>query len=321
MKRAEKKAIQKTKADQMAFRKYMRRYWQLYAMMLVPLCLLLIFKYGPMLGNILAFRRFKPLTGPYGVSWAEPPLRYFKQFLGQKQFWIAFRNTLIISFANLAVNFPFPIIFAILLNELRSLKIRRFVQTVSYMPRFISTAVVISILAALLSPSTGIINRMLSFIFGIPRIYYLNEPGYFRFLYILTEMWQFTGWNAIVYLAAIAGINPEMFEAARIDGASRFQQIIYITIPTILPTIMVMLILNVGSLLSLGYEKVLLMQTPANMAVSDIIDTYVYRLSLGATNPQYSLGCAIGLFNGVIGLILVSGTNLLSKKLTENGIY
>ena len=189
------------------------------------------------------------------------------------------------------------------------------------MPRFISTAVVISILAALLSPSTGIINRMLSFIFGIPRIYYLNEPGYFRFLYILTEMWQFTGWNAIVYLAAIAGINPEMFEAARIDGASRFQQIIYITIPTILPTIMVMLILNVGSLLSLGYEKVLLMQTPANMAVSDIIDTYVYRLSLGATNPQYSLGCAIGLFNGVIGLILVSGTNLLSKKLTENGIY
>ena len=237
MKRAEKKAIQKTKADQMAFRKYMRRYWQLYAMMLVPLCLLLIFKYGPMLGNILAFRRFKPLTGPYGVSWAEPPLRYFKQFLGQKQFWIAFRNTLIISFANLAVNFPFPIIFAILFNELRSLKIRRFVQTVSYMPRFISTAVVISILAALLSPSTGIINRMLSFIFGIPRIYYLNEPGYFRFLYILTEMWQFTGWNAIVYLAAIAGINPEMFEAARIDGASRFQVLKKIILPLSKPIV------------------------------------------------------------------------------------
>ena len=299
----------------------MGRYWQLYAMMLVPFCFLLVFKYGPMLGNILAFRRFKPLTGPYGVSWAEPPLRYFKQFLGQKQFWTAFRNTLIISIENLAVNFPIPVIFAILLNEVRSVHVRRFIQTVSYMPRFISTVVVISILSELLSPSTGLLNRLLSTVFGIPRIYYLNEPVYFRLLYILTDMWQFTGWTAIVYLAAITAISTELFEAARIDGASRFQQIIYITIPSIMPTIMTMLILSVGNLLVLGYEKVLLMQTPTNMAVSDIIDTYVYRLSLGATFPQYSLAAAIGLFNGLIGLILVSGANFLAKKITGSSIY
>lgn len=313
--------MQKSKGNRSSFRKYMGRYWQLYAMMLVPFCFLLVFKYGPMLGNILAFRRFKPLTGPYGVSWAEPPLRYFKQFLGQKQFWTAFRNTLIISIENLAVNFPIPVIFAILLNEVRSVHVRRFIQTVSYMPRFISTVVVISILSELLSPSTGLLNRLLSTVFGIPRIYYLNEPVYFRLLYILTDMWQFTGWTAIVYLAAITAISTELFEAARIDGASRFQQIIYITIPSIMPTIMTMLILSVGNLLVLGYEKVLLMQTPTNMAVSDIIDTYVYRLSLGATSPQYSLSAAIGLFNGLIGLILVSGANFLAKKITGSSIY
>lgn len=313
--------MQKSKGYRSSFRKYMGRYWQLYAMMLVPFCFLLVFKYGPMLGNILAFRRFKPLTGPYGVSWAEPPLRYFKQFLGQKQFWTAFRNTLIISIENLAVNFPIPVIFAILLNEVRSVHVRRFIQTVSYMPRFISTVVVISILSELLSPSTGLLNRLLSTVFGIPRIYYLNEPVYFRLLYILTDMWQFTGWTAIVYLAAITAINTELFEAARIDGASRFQQIIYITIPSIMPTIMTMLILSVGNLLVLGCEKVLLMQTPTNMAVSDIIDTYVYRLSLGATSPQYSLAAAIGLFNGLIGLILVSGANFLAKKITGSSIY
>ncbi len=316
-----KKKAQNEHIEKVTFRHYMGRYWQFYAMMLIPVCYFILFKYVPMLGNILAFRRFKPLTGPYGVSWANPPLRYFNQFLKQEQFWAAFRNTLIISTENLLINFPFPIIFAILLNELRNLKIKKFVQTVSYMPRFISTVVVISILSELLSPSTGMLNRMLQDMFGIPRIYYLNEPEYFRFLYIFTDMWQFTGWTAIIYLAAITGISSDMFEAARIDGASRFQQIIYITIPTILPTIMVMFILNVGHLLSLGFEKVLLMQTPTNMVVSDILDTYVYRLTLGSASPQYSLGTAIGLFNGVIGLILVSTSNFLSRRLTGNSIY
>ncbi len=310
-----------------SFSHYMKRYWQFYAMMILPLIYFLLFKYVPMFGNILAFRHYKPLGGPYGDRWASAgkvwpaPFRYFEQFLLKAEFWNAFKNTLIISLENLVVNFPFPIIFAILLNELRNLKLKKFIQTVSYVPRFVSTVVVVSIMSELLSPSTGMLTRVIDQIFGVGRIYYMNEPQYFRMLYILTEMWQFTGWTAIIYLAAITGISSDMFEAARIDGASRFQQIIYITIPTILPTIMVMLILNVGHLLSLGFEKVLLMQSDTNMAVSDIIDTYVYRYTLGSSSPQYSLGAAMGLFNGIIGLILVSTSNLVSRKLTGNSIY
>ena len=313
--------------NKITFRHYMGRYWQFYLMMLLPLCYFILFKYVPMFGNILAFRHFKPLGGPYGDKWASgyklwpAPFRYFEQFLLKAEFWRAMSNTLIISLENLVINFPFPIIFAILLNEMRHLKLKKFVQTVSYVPRFVSTVVVVSILGELLSPTMGILTRWIDQVFGVGRIYYMNEPQYFRGLYILTDMWQYTGWTAIIYLAAITGISSDMFEAATIDGATRFQQIIYITIPTILPTIMVMFILNVGHLLSLGFEKVLLMQTDTNMAVSDIIDTYVYRYTLGSSSPQYSLGAAIGLFNGVIGLILVSSSNFISRKLTGNSIY
>ena len=287
MSRVRKKTSQKAKDDRPSFRKYFRRYWQLYAMMALPFCWLLLFKYGPMLGNILAFRRFKPLTGPYGVSWAEPPLRYFRQFLGQKQFWQAFRNTLIISIMNLAVNFPVPIIFAILLNELRNLKIKSFVQTVSYIPRFISTAVVISILAELLSPSTGMINQVLNAVFHIPPVYYMNEPGYFRPLYILTDMWQYTGWTAIIYLAAIAGINKEMFESARIDGASRFQQIIYITLPLVKPAITAVLMLGFIYTFK-AFDLMFIMTSGGPLNATDVLGTYSYQLSF--TQYEFSKG-------------------------------
>ena len=316
---AKKNAAVNPMMKKVTFQHYMSRYWQFYAMMLVPFLYFLLFKYVPMFGNILAFRRFKPLTGPYGVSWVG--LRYFKQFLGQPDFWRAFRNTLTLSVINLAINFPIPILFAILLNELRSLRFKKLVQTVSYMPRFISTVVVISIITELLSPSNGMINRLLQRLFGLPAIHFMNEPQYFRPLYVLTDMWQFTGWTAIIYLAAITGISSDMFEAARIDGANRVQQIIYITIPTILPTIMVMFILNVVHLLSLGFEKVLLMYTPSNSKVSDIIDTYVYRMGFQSSANQYSYATAIGLFSGIIGLILASSSNFLSKKLTGDSIY
>ena len=306
-------------AQKTTWKRYLGQYWQFYAMLLLPLAYFILFKYVPMFGNILAFRRFRPLTGPYGVSWVG--LRYFKQFLGQPQFWNAFRNTLTLSAINLVVNFPIPIIFAILLNELQSLKFKKLVQTVSYMPRFISTVVVISILTELLSPSSGMITRLLKNWFGLAPVYYMNEPQYFRFLYVLTDAWQYTGWTAIVYLAAITGISNDMFEAARIDGANRFQQIVYVTIPTILPTIMIMFILKVGNLLSLGFEKVLLMYTPSNSIVSDIIDTYVYRMGLQSSTNQYSYATAIGLFSGIIGLILVSSSNFLSRRLTGESIY
>lgn len=298
-------------------RKHMRRYWQLYVMMLLPLVYFIIFKYIPMFGNVLAFRRYRPGMGPYGTEWVK--FRYFEHFMKDPAFWRAFRNTLVISLTNLVVNFPIPILFAILLNEVRALKFKKFVQTVSYMPRFISTVVVISILGELLSPSSGLVNLFLQNVFGMDPIYFMNEPQYFRILYVLTDTWQFTGWTAIIYLAAITGINSDLFEAAEIDGANRIKQIIHVTIPSILPTIMVMLILNVGRMLSLGFEKVLLMYTPSNSKVSDIIDTLVYRT--GLTNQNYSYATAIGLFSGIIGVILVSSSNSISKKLTGDGVY
>lgn len=307
--------IQRTSAG----RRYFNNYWQLYAMMLIPFLYFLLFKYVPMFGNVLAFRRYRALTGPYGIRWEG--LRYFQMFLKDAGFWWAFRNTLTLSVMNLMINFPIPIVFAILLNEVRNLHFKKLVQTVSYMPRFISTVVVVSILTELLSPSSGVLNRLLSRAFGLPPQYYMNDPQYFRPLYILTDMWQYTGWSAIVYLAAITGINGELFEAARMDGANRFQQIRYVTLPTIMPTVMVMFILKVGYLLSLGFEKVLLMYTPANSAVSDIIDTFVYRIGFQSSANQYSYATAIGLFSGIVGLILVSGANFLSRRATGESIY
>lgn len=303
--------------QQSHLKKHMKRYWQLYAMMVLPLIYFIVFKYVPMFGNILAFRRYRPGRGPYGTRWVG--FKYFKMFMQDPAFWRAFRNTLTISVGNLVINFPIPIIFAILLNEVRKVRFKKFVQTVSYMPRFISTVVVIAILGEMLSPSSGILNNFLQSTFGMKPIYFMNEPQYFRWIYILTDTWQFTGWTAIIYLAAITGISADMFEAAQIDGANRFQQIIYVTIPSILPTIMVLLILNVGRMLSLGFEKVLLLYTPSNSQVSDIIDTLVYRT--GLANQNYSYATAIGLFSGIIGVFLVSTSNKLSKKFTGDGIY
>ena len=299
------------------FSAHFQRYWQLYAMLLLPVIYFVIFKYVPMIGNILAFRRYRPGLGPYGTEWAG--LRYFERFLGDRAFWQAFSNTLILSLLNLLVNFPIPIIFAVMLNEVRHLRFKKLVQTVSYMPRFISTVVVIAIMGELLSPSSGLLNIFLHNVLGMEPIYFMNEPQYFRALYVLTDTWQFTGWTAIIYLAAITGISSDLFEAATIDGATRFQQIIYVTIPSIMPTIMVMFILNMGRLLSLGFEKVLLMYTPSNSSVSDIIDTLVYRT--GLANQNYSYATAVGLFSGVIGVVLVSLSNFLSRKTTGEGIY
>ncbi len=296
---------------------HVARYWQLYAMMALPLAYFILLKYVPLAGNVLAFRRYRPGMGPFGTEWAG--LRYFERFTRDPAFWRAFRNTLVLSVMNLVVNFPIPIAFAVLLNEVRTLRFKKLVQTVSYMPRFISTVVVIAILTELLSPSTGIVNNVLGRVFGMKPVYFMNEPGAFRWIYVLVDTWQYTGWTAIIYLAAITGISVDLYEAATIDGATRAQQVFHITLPSILPTIMVMLIINVGRLLSLGFEKVLLMYTPANSGVSDIIDTLVYRTGLADQN--YSYATAVGLFSGVVGVLLISTSNALSRRLTGESIY
>lgn len=228
-------------------------------------------------------------------------------------FWRALRNTLVLSIGNILINFPIPILFAILLNEVRAKKFKKFVQTVSYMPRFISTVVVIAILNEILSPSSGILNQFLG-LFGVDPIYFMNEPQWFRPVYILSETWQFTGWTAIIYPGGHHLHQPDLFEAAEMDPERPGCSSLVRDDPVHPPTIMIMLIMNVGHMLSLGFEKVLLMYTPSNSGVSDIIDTLVYRTGLVSQN--YSYATAIGLFSGIVGLILVTSSNAVSRKLT-----
>ena len=298
---------------------HIRKYRALYTMLALPVIYFAVFKYLPMFGNILAFRRYRPGMGPWGTEWVG--LQYFRRFLVDESFWRAFRNTLVTSLWNIVVNFPLPIFFAIILNEARVKWFKKTVQTVSYMPRFISTVVVIAMLGEILSPSSGILNRFLVNTFGIEPIYFINLPQWFRPIYVLTDSWQFTGWTAIIYLAAITNINAELYEAAEIDGAGRIRKIFSVTIPSIMPTVMVMLILQVGRMLSLGFEKVLLLYTPANSHVSDILDTLVYRTGLAGGIPNYSYATAIGLFSSIIALILISSANFTSRKLTGESVF
>ncbi len=299
------------------YRNHLRKYWQLYVLMILPICYFVIFKYIPMIGNVLAFRRYSPGKSILGVEWVG--FRYFKMFMRDPSFHKAIKNSLVLSFSNLLINFPMPIILALIINEIRWKRWKKFIQTVSYIPRFISIVVVVSIITAILSPSSGVVNHILKTYFDMEPIYFMNEPQYFRIIYILSDMWQYSGWTAIIYLAAITGISSEMYESAEMDGASRLKQIWYITIPSIMPTITVMLILSVGRILTIGFEKVLLMYTPNNASTSDIIDTLVYRL--GILGGSYSYATAIGLFTGVIGFTLVATSNFISKKVTGNSIY
>lgn len=312
-----KKALHSEMRQKESWGAHLRRYWALYVMMILPVAYFLIFKYLPMFGNVLAFRRYRPGMGAFGTEWVG--VRYFERFFKDPAFWSALKNTLVLSLYNLALNFALPILFAILLSEVRAKRYKKLVQTVSYMPRFISTVVVIAILQEILSPSGGILNQLLTDLFGIDPIYFTNDPKYFRAIYVLSDSWQFTGWTAIIYLAAITGISVDLYEAAEIDGATRLQKIRHVTIPSIMSTIMVMLIMQIGRMLSLGFEKVLLLYTQANSSVSDILDTLVYRT--GLQNQNYSYATAIGLFTSIVGLILVSSANLISRKGTGESIY
>jgi len=274
-----------------------------------------------MAGNVIAFRKYITGQSVYGTQWVG--LKYIKMFITTPLFWRDLTNSIILAVGNLVAGFPIPIIFALLLNELSNRKFKRVVQTVSYMPRFISTVVVVGMMANMLNPNTGIVNRILGG-FGIQPIFFMNEPSWFRPLFIGSNIWQWTGWSAIIYLAALSAINVELYEAAMIDGAGRFKQVWHVTLPGILPTIVTILIINIGSLLQIGYEKVLMMQTGLNMPVSDILDTYVYRLGITGVTPlppNQSLATAVGLFNSVVGLILILSANTAAKKVTDNGLF
>ncbi|ASA23286.1 ABC transporter permease [Paenibacillus donghaensis] len=276
-----------------------------------------VFAYAPMYGIQLAFKDFRIMDGIWGSPWAG--LKHFEfLFFQSPDFLRILKNTVIISFLHILFGFPAPIILALLINEIRSGAFKRIAQSLTYLPHFFSWVILSGILITLLSPSTGVVNYLLQLV-GAEPVYFLGNPNSFRFTLVTSAIWKEVGWGTIIYLAALAGIQPEMYEAAVMDGASRWKQTLSITLPTIMPVIVLMFILRIGSVLDAGFDQILNLYSPATYSVADILDTYVYRV--GLQNFQFSLTTAVGLFKNVIAFALVLTTNFISKKLGQQGLF
>lgn len=294
------------------------RDWQLYLLVLIPLAYLLIFNYGPMYGVQIAFRDYSPRAGITGSPWVG--FKWFEKFMGSIQFQRVFFNTLILSLYSLVVGFPLPIIFALGLNALRNERMKKVAQTISYMPHFISVTVMVSIVLMVLSPINGIYGNLYRLFggSGYPQDF-RNLSGSFRHIYVLSGVWQQTGWDSVIYIAALSSVSLELHEAAKMDGASRFKRILYVDLPAILPTIAILFILRCGSIISVGFEKAYLLQSTVNLSTSEIISTYVYKNGLNSFK-NFSYGSAVGLFNAVINLVLLLTVNVTTKKMTDGEI-
>lgn len=290
--------------------------WELYVFIAPAFLYFLIFHYGPMYGIQIAFKNFIPTRGILGSPWVG--FEHFERFFNSYYFWDLLWNTLSISLYELAVGFPLPIILALAFNEAKNGFFKRSVQTVTYAPHFISVVVMAGIIITFLSPSTGILVHILEFV-GIEPAAFLTDPKWFKTVYVLSGVWQSTGWGTIIYLAALAAVDPQLHEAAIMDGASRFQRIVNINIPAIIPTITILLILNLGGILGVGFEKILLLQNPLNMEASDVISTFVYRS--GLLDAQYSFSTAVGLFNSVVNAILLIAVNQIARRTSETSLW
>mgnify|MGYP000989355311 FL=1 len=277
----------------------------------------LVFEYAPILGNIIAFKNYNIYLGFINSPWVG--LKYFKEFLGNPDFYVVLRNTLLLGLYELLWSFPIPIIFALFLNEIGNERYKKILQTVSYIPHFISVIVVCGIISMVLSPTNGVINTMLNNTFGIKPVYFLGRPEWFRTIYISTGIWQNFGFDSIIYISALTSINPNLYEASSIDGCGKLKKMKYVSIPGILPTVVVMLVLRTGSIMRIGFEKVLLLYSPMTYSVADIISTFVYRA--GLEDARFSYATAVGLFNSVISLLFIVASNFLSEKITENSLW
>ncbi|WP_397376185.1 ABC transporter permease [Paenibacillus sp. sptzw28] len=290
--------------------------WELYLFIAPAFFYFLIFCYGPMYGIQIAFKNFVPTKGIIGSSWTG--IDHFIRFFNSYYFWDLLWNTLSISLYELAVGFPIPIIMALAFNEVKGGFFKKTVQTVTYAPHFISVVVMAGMIITFLSPSTGIIIHMIEWLgFNAPDL--LSDPRWFKTMYVLSGVWQSAGWGTIIYLAALSGVDPQLHEAAIIDGASRFQRLRHINIPAIVPTMTILMILNMGGMLSVGFEKILLLQNPLNMNSSDVISTFVYRS--GLLDAQYSFSTAVGLFNSVVNAILLVAVNQIVRRTSENSLW
>lgn len=302
------------------FRKKVAPYWQLYVFLILPVAYILIFAYWPMFGLQIAFKKFTIVKGVWGSPWVG--LKNFTKFFNAYQFESVITNTLTLSFYSIFAAFPFPIIFALLLNTMENLKWKKTVQTITYMPHFISTVVLVGMLMQIFHPMVGLYGKAIQAITGeMPADIFAN-PKAFPHLYVWSGVWQQFGYNSIIYVAALTSVSGELHEAAEVDGASRWQRVLHIDFPALLPTIVIMLILRTGSIMSIGFEKTYLMQNNLNLSSSEIISTFVYKKGLGAGSANdYSYSTAIGMFNSVVNLILISVVNWISRRVGDTSLW
>jgi putative aldouronate transport system permease protein len=287
-------------------------------LMLIPgLVYFLIFKYVPMYGILIAFKNYSIFKGIADSPWVG--FRYFIEFFQGPDAFRLIKNTLLISCYRLFFGFPAPILLALAFNELRGKYVKRFSQTISFLPHFISSVVIVGLVVNFLSPETGIINTLLNKVFGMEPISFMTEPGYFRTIFTTMQIWKEIGWSSIIYLAALSGVNTELYEAAAMDGASRLRQTWHVSLPGLLPTIAILLILTIGNLMDVGASTIILMYNAAIYDTADVLSTYVYRR--GLVGADYSFGAAVDLFNSMIGIILIIGANRLSRKLTDTSLW
>lgn len=288
----------------------------IYILLIPGLLFLFLFKYTPMYGIIIAFKDFNIFQGISGSEWVG--LQNFKELFSSDEFYQVFRNTLLISLYKITFLFPIPIFIAILLNEIRYVFFKRTIQTIIYLPHFLSWVIISGLFINILSPSGGFINQVIKAFGGTP-VYFMMDNNWFRSVLVATAGWKEIGWNAIIFIAAIAGVDQEIYEAATVDGAGRIKKMIYITLPSIMSTIVLMLILRIGNVLEAGTEQILTMYNPGVYKTADVIGTYVYRVGLG--QMDYSFSTAVGLFNSVVGFILIVVGNQVSKKLIQKSIW
>lgn len=309
--------LKKGETRQVKVKRYFRKNWQLWIMLLPAMLYILIFCYVPMYGIQLAFRDYDFTKGITGGAWAW--LKYFKQYFDSPMFWVTLKNTFVIAFASIVVGFPIPIILAMVINQLKNKKWKRTVQTTVYIPYFISVVVMVSILRIMLADGTGVIDGFLKSLHLVgENVNLMGSEKAFMPVYVLSGAWQTMGWNSIIFIAALSSVDTQLYDACKMDGANRWQTMIHVDLPAILPTIMIILILNMGNILNVGFDKVFLMQNSLNLGASQVISTYVYTVGIKST--QFSFGAAVGLFNTLINFVFLVVTNQLSKKVTGTGL-
>ncbi|WP_235560996.1 ABC transporter permease [Bacillus sp. FJAT-28004] len=299
------------------WKKNIVRHWQLYAIVSVPVAFLIIFNYVPLLGIQLAFKEFNPVQGIWGSPWVGG--KQFAMFFESPFFWPIIKNTLLLSVYSLFIGAPAAILLALAMNEVGNQRFKKVVQMFTYAPYFISTVVLVGIINIVLSPSTGLYGQLTGLVGITDPIDILGDPSAFSSLFVWSAVWQETGYGAVVYLAALSGVNPELYEAARIDGATRLKKIFHIDLPAIRPTIIILFIMAIGGLLSVGFEKVFLLQNIMNLSTSEVISTYVYKI--GLVHMNYSFAVAVGVFNSVIGFVLIFIANFLARKYSDSSLF